>query len=62
MYEGPIAEWVPRMSDAILSVDDVNVVLVDWRKGALVDYDNAVGNTRMVGAQLQKLMCHLIVS
>lgn len=60
MYEGPIAEWVPRMSDAILSVDDVNVVLVDWRKGALVDYDNAVGNTRMVGAQLQKLMCHLI--
>lgn len=51
-----IAKWVNHMTQAILEYDDVNVVIVDWVGGAGVAYDQAVTNTRLVGAQIAQLI------
>lgn len=55
-----IAPWVPSMADTILANDDVNVIIVNWVKGAKTQYDQAVANTRMVGAQIHKLIMTLV--
>ena len=57
-----LASWVPRMADAVLKKEDVNVIMVDWVKGAAVFYDNAVSNTRMVGVIINKYLKNLMVS
>ena len=38
-----IKPWVLEMKDAILSVDDVNVITVDWSKGNGFPYTQATG-------------------
>ncbi|KAL3869627.1 hypothetical protein ACJMK2_042292 [Sinanodonta woodiana] len=49
--------WDINMKDAILERDDVNVILVDWVKGArITNYAQVVANTRVVGALLALLM------
>jgi len=55
-----LASWVPRMADAVLKKEDVNVIMVDWVKGAAVFYDNAVSNTRMVGVIINKYLKNLM--
>ena len=57
-----LAPWVPRMAEAMLSKEDVNVIMVDWVKGAKVFYDNAVSNTRIVGAIINKYLSNMVVS
>lgn len=55
-----IAEWVPSMAEALLGKENVNVILVNWVKGAKVQYDQAVANTRMIGAQIHNLLMYLV--
>ncbi|KAL4237011.1 hypothetical protein ACF0H5_005395 [Mactra antiquata] len=55
--------WVIRMKDALLQVEDVNVIIVDWRRGAdKKDYNQAASNTRVVGALIANLITSLKVS
>lgn len=54
-----IAPWVPTMADALIGKENVNVIIVNWVQGAKVQYDQAVANTRMVGAQVHRLIKRL---
>ncbi|XP_002130573.2 pancreatic lipase-related protein 2 [Ciona intestinalis] len=49
-------EWVPQVTETILYQEDVNVIQINWVKGAHVEYDNAASNTRLVGAQVGYLI------
>ena len=46
------------MTDALLSIDEiVNIVTVDWSKGAgILDYPQAACNTQVVGRQTALLL------
>ncbi|CAG2232270.1 Pancreatic triacylglycerol lipase [Mytilus edulis] len=41
--------WIPLMKDPLLKFD-VNVIVVIWTRGAFDSYNQAVANTRVVGA------------
>ncbi|XP_063399722.1 pancreatic lipase-related protein 2-like [Mytilus trossulus] len=41
--------WIPLMKDPLLKYD-VNVIVVIWTRGAFDNYNQAVANTRVVGA------------
>ncbi|XP_045160753.2 inactive pancreatic lipase-related protein 1-like [Mercenaria mercenaria] len=60
----PQDEWIVSAKDAILSVEDANVIVVDWEKGAddLINYYQAAANTRVVGALTAQLMTSLHTS
>ena len=46
--------WVKDMKDALLTKEDVNVIVVGWKEGADdLYYPQAVGNTRLVGAMVR---------
>ncbi|XP_078656778.1 endothelial lipase-like isoform X1 [Branchiostoma floridae x Branchiostoma belcheri] len=55
MY-GTLEPWINTMVQAILAKDDSNVIVVDWMKGAMATYSQAVGNTRLVGAEVANLI------
>lgn len=43
-------DWVKRMTREIIKNGDVNVVVVDWKRGAMtLNYLQAAANTRLVG-------------
>ena len=44
------------MKDELLKFDDYNVVLVDWGGGSKPPYTQATANTRVVGAEIAKLI------
>lgn len=46
----------------LLIRDDVNVIEVDWYRGALPPYTQATANTRLVGAEIALLIRFLKVS
>lgn len=49
--------WVYEMRSALMSVDDFNIVCVDWENGAtLPNYVKASANARLVGKQLAMLL------
>ncbi|XP_015786678.1 pancreatic triacylglycerol lipase [Tetranychus urticae] len=49
--------WVLQMTEALLYVDDVNVIVVDWGNGAaLPNYVQAAANTQLVGKQIALLI------
>ncbi|KAF8777794.1 Inactive pancreatic lipase-related protein 1 like protein [Argiope bruennichi] len=49
--------WVLQMTEALLAMEDVNVIVVDWEKGsALPNYVQAAANTQLVGKQLAALI------
>ena len=53
--------WVIDMKNAILSVDNVNVITVDWSKGNVLPYyTKATANTQVVGAEIAKLINAMI--
>nr|CAB3264979.1 pancreatic lipase-related protein 2-like [Phallusia mammillata] len=60
--EARLAKWVPEVTAAILYKEDVNVIQVNWVIGAHVAYDNAVSNTRVVGAQVAHLIKTLMAN
>lgn len=41
-----------EMVDALLTVRDYNVIWVDWTRGSLTLYTQAVANARLVGLEL----------
>ncbi|WAR22785.1 LIPR1-like protein [Mya arenaria] len=52
--------WVMDMKNALLKQADVNVVSVDWERGAnQADYNQAASNTRVVGALIAQLLTTL---
>ena len=49
--------WVTDMVSKLLDYEDVNVIVVDWEKGAaLPNYVQAAGNTRLVGHRIATLI------
>lgn len=44
------------MKDAFLKADDLNVILIDWGGGSSFPYTQATANTRVVGAEIAKLI------
>ncbi|XP_071118677.1 pancreatic triacylglycerol lipase-like [Haliotis cracherodii] len=58
---GGNSSWVQNCKDAFLRQGDINVIIVDWRRGAVAgDYNQAVANTRLVGIQLRFIVDMLI--
>ncbi|XP_075537622.1 pancreatic lipase-related protein 2-like [Dermacentor variabilis] len=55
--------WVINLKEAFLNLNDVNVVLVDWRNGSKTpDYVSAAANSALVGRQMSLLIQQLIRS
>ncbi|XP_059484985.1 pancreatic lipase-related protein 2-like [Neocloeon triangulifer] len=53
--------WVRNMEKALLYKEDVNVIAVDWRRGAdKWNYIQAASNTKVVGAELSSLVEYMI--
>ncbi|XP_010078272.1 PREDICTED: inactive pancreatic lipase-related protein 1-like, partial [Pterocles gutturalis] len=44
--------WLSDMCKRMLSVEDVNCICVDWKKGARCPYTQASNNIRVVGAEI----------
>ncbi|XP_073451926.1 pancreatic lipase-related protein 2-like [Aquarana catesbeiana] len=44
--------WMIQMCQAMLKVEDVNCICVDWRRGSLTFYTQASNNIRVVGAEV----------
>ena len=48
------------MKNALLEREDCNVICVDWAGGAKRLYEQSVGNTRLVGAEIAELIKFII--
>lgn len=49
--------WVYEMRSALMTVEDCNLICVDWEAGAVIpNYVRAAANTRLVGKQLSMLL------
>lgn len=48
--------WPSEMCKKMFKVEKVNCICVDWRRGALTRYTQAVHNTRVVGAEIAFLI------
>lgn len=53
-------QWVGEMKDALLRTKDLNVIAVDWKKGADFPYAQASANTQITGAEIAKLVKILV--
>jgi len=51
--------WMVNAKNNLLMKDDYNVISVDWSPGAKGNYLQAVGNTRLVGAQSAEMIRYL---
>lgn len=47
-----LTDWMIEMKDSYLAAGDYNVVLVDWKGGAVQPYTKATANARLVGAEV----------
>ncbi|RZC36887.1 Lipase and/or Abhydrolase 6 domain containing protein [Asbolus verrucosus] len=53
--------WIYEMRSALMAVEEVNIICVDWEKGAILpNYVKATANTRLVGKQLAMLLKGLV--
>ena len=41
--------WIDMMRKKLLKAEDVNVVIVDWERGAAFPFVQAFGNSRVIG-------------
>ena len=48
------------MRDKLLKHEDFNVFIVDWSNGTKSPYEQAAGNTRMLGIQITTLLRFLM--
>ncbi|XP_064606880.1 inactive pancreatic lipase-related protein 1-like [Liolophura sinensis] len=53
-------EWVMNMVTELLKQAPMNVITVDWEKGAAIPYTTATANTRVVGAQIAQLINYIM--
>lgn len=49
-------DWIRNIRDQYLKYYDVNVIVVEWTKGAGLPYTQATANTRLVGVQTEILV------
>jgi len=55
--------WIPDLVDLLLSAEDMNIILVDWNRGATtLIYSNASRNCKKVAEILKKLIDEMLVS
>jgi pimeloyl-ACP methyl ester carboxylesterase len=55
-----LKKWVMDIKDAILRVENANVIIVDWSKGNGFPYTQATANTQIVGAEIARLIKTLV--
>ncbi|KAF1549031.1 Lipase member H-A, partial [Eudyptes chrysocome] len=59
---GSIPVWIPDLVHLLLSVEDMNVIVVDWNQGATtLIYSNASRNCKKVAEILKKLIDEMLV-
>ncbi|XP_780558.4 pancreatic triacylglycerol lipase [Strongylocentrotus purpuratus] len=55
--KGSDVDWMEDMTNELLIEGDYNVITIDWRPGVIRnEYDEAVGNVRVVGAEVALLL------
>jgi len=54
--ESPYAWYIGMLIVELLKYEDMNVIFCDWKKGSAFPYHQAVGNTRIVGAQVSRMI------
>ncbi|CAF2449643.1 unnamed protein product [Rotaria sp. Silwood2] len=54
------APWWIELKNAILDVDDVNIIMTDWSKGNGFPYEKATANTQVVGTEIALFINYLI--
>lgn len=57
---GSKPSWVPNLAQALLKVEDVNVLVVDWINSASFAYNRVVENYKEVAINISVLINHLI--
>ncbi|NXO00722.1 LIPH Lipase, partial [Rhinopomastus cyanomelas] len=59
---GSTPVWIPRLVHLLLSVEDMNIILVDWNRGATtILYGIASRNSRRVAEILKKLIDEMLI-
>ncbi|KAM7107917.1 LOW QUALITY PROTEIN: lipase member H [Ciconia maguari] len=59
---GSTPVWIPDLVHLLLSIEDMNVILVDWNRGATtLIYSNASRNCKKVAEILKKLIDEMLV-
>ncbi|XP_069720832.1 lipase member H isoform X5 [Phaenicophaeus curvirostris] len=59
---GSAPVWIPDLVQLLLSVEDMNVIVVDWNQGATtLIYSHAAGNCKRVAEVLKKLIDEMLV-
>ncbi|XP_076115296.1 inactive pancreatic lipase-related protein 1-like [Mytilus galloprovincialis] len=53
------SQWIKPLADAFMTQGEMNIIVVDWSGGAFDPYDQAVANTRVVGAVIAELVKRL---
>ncbi|NXX94637.1 LIPHA Lipase, partial [Centropus bengalensis] len=60
---GSAPVWIPELVQLLLSAEDMNVIVVDWNRGATtLIYSRAAGNCRGVAEVLKKLIDEMLVA
>ncbi|XP_043673576.1 inactive pancreatic lipase-related protein 1-like [Vespula pensylvanica] len=59
-YSNSDVDWMQNLTNAILNKRDANVLCVDWSKGSTTNYIQAAANIRIVGAEITRVVKHLI--
>lgn len=55
------SDWVIEMKNALLaSTKDINVIVVDWKEGSQLPYEQACANSRVVGAVTAQFLGDLV--
>ncbi|XP_051170178.1 pancreatic lipase-related protein 2-like isoform X2 [Leptopilina boulardi] len=52
-------EWMKNLTDSFLYKNDYNIFLINWEEGASYLYCQAASNTRIVAAEIVRLIRHL---
>jgi len=55
-FESVRVWYYPMLMDALLKREDLNVIFVDWERGATFPYFQATGDTRLVGRMIAYLV------
>ncbi|CAL4228683.1 unnamed protein product [Meganyctiphanes norvegica] len=58
--ENGMLPWIVDMAQELLDYGDYNVFRVDWGAGSVPPYEQAAGNTRVVGLEIGRLLNWLI--
>ncbi|NXG59759.1 LIPH Lipase, partial [Hemiprocne comata] len=61
-FTGSAPVWIPELVQLLLHVEDMNVIVVDWNRGATtLIYSNASRNCRKVAEILKKLIDEMLL-